>query len=108
MQTGGFKGRTREVAPERFVESYIAEQAMVGMAVGLAMNGMRPVYMHNRPDFVLLAVHEGEAAGLPDVTVLPDVDAIDGRRVHEVDLIRDEHHLNLVVLRDDEEAVDET
>jgi pyruvate dehydrogenase E1 component beta subunit len=31
---------------------------MMGVAAGAAMNGMRPVYMHNRPDFVLLAFNQ--------------------------------------------------
>jgi pyruvate dehydrogenase E1 component beta subunit len=31
---------------------------MMGVATGAAMNGMRPVYMHNRPDFVLLAFNQ--------------------------------------------------
>jgi pyruvate dehydrogenase E1 component beta subunit len=31
---------------------------MMGVSAGAAMNGMRPVYMHNRPDFVLLAFNQ--------------------------------------------------
>lgn len=31
---------------------------MMGVATGAAMNGMRPVFMHNRPDFVLLAFNQ--------------------------------------------------
>jgi pyruvate dehydrogenase E1 component beta subunit len=31
---------------------------MMGVSAGAAMNGMRPVFMHNRPDFVLLAFNQ--------------------------------------------------
>lgn len=31
---------------------------MTGVCVGAAMNGMRPVYMHNRPDFILLTFNQ--------------------------------------------------
>jgi pyruvate dehydrogenase E1 component beta subunit len=31
---------------------------MMGVSTGAAMNGMRPVYMHNRPDFILLAFNQ--------------------------------------------------
>jgi len=31
---------------------------MMGVSTGAAMNGMRPVFMHNRPDFVLLAFNQ--------------------------------------------------
>ena len=30
----------------------------MGVSTGAAMNGMRPVFMHNRPDFVLLAFNQ--------------------------------------------------
>ena len=30
----------------------------MGVSTGAAMNGMRPVYMHNRPDFILLAMNQ--------------------------------------------------
>jgi pyruvate dehydrogenase E1 component beta subunit len=31
---------------------------MMGVSTGAAMNGLRPVFMHNRPDFVLLAFNQ--------------------------------------------------
>ena len=34
------------------------KKAMMGVSTGAAMNGMRPVFMHNRPDFVLLAFNQ--------------------------------------------------
>jgi pyruvate dehydrogenase E1 component beta subunit len=36
----------------------LSEEGMMGVATGAAMNGMRPVFMHNRPDFVLLAFNQ--------------------------------------------------
>jgi len=36
----------------------LSEEAMMGVSAGAAMNGMRPVFMHNRPDFVLLAFNQ--------------------------------------------------
>src|SRR5436190_14672289 len=55
-------GTTRGL-PERFgrrrvFDTPLSEEAMMGVATGAAMNGMRPVYMHNRPDFVLLAFNQ--------------------------------------------------
>jgi transketolase len=37
-----FSERFKEVAPERFVEAFIAEQNMVGAALGLASEGKIP------------------------------------------------------------------
>jgi len=40
---------------ERVFDTPLAEGGMMGVAVGAALGGMRPVYFHNRPDFLLLA-----------------------------------------------------
>jgi pyruvate dehydrogenase E1 component beta subunit len=40
---------------ERVFDTPLAETALTGIAVGAALAGMRPVYFHNRPDFLLLA-----------------------------------------------------
>jgi pyruvate/2-oxoglutarate/acetoin dehydrogenase E1 component len=55
-------GTTRSL-PARFgatrvFDTPLSEEAMMGVSTGAAMNGMRPVYMHNRPDFVLLAFNQ--------------------------------------------------
>jgi len=42
----------------RSFDTPLAENAMMGIAVGAALGGMRPVYMHNRPDFLLLAADQ--------------------------------------------------
>lgn len=36
----------------------LSENALTGVAIGAALVGMRPVYMHNRPDFLLLAMDQ--------------------------------------------------
>ncbi len=42
MGNSTFSERFEKVAPERFFESYIAEQVMVGTAMGLAARGAIP------------------------------------------------------------------
>ena len=55
-------GTTRHLqqtfGPTRVFDTPLSEEAMMGVAAGAAMNGMRPVFMHNRPDFVLLAMNQ--------------------------------------------------
>lgn len=36
----------------------LSENALTGIAVGAALTGMRPIYLHNRPDFLLLAMDQ--------------------------------------------------
>src|SRR6184192_1469001 len=55
-------GTTRGL-PDRFgrrrvFDTPLSEEAMMGVSAGAAMNGMRPVFMHNRPDFILLAFNQ--------------------------------------------------
>lgn len=42
----------------RVFDTPVAEESMMGVCTGAAMNGMRPVYMHNRPDFILLTFNQ--------------------------------------------------
>lgn len=44
--------------PERVFDTPLAENGLTGIAIGAAMAGMRPVYMHNRPDFLLLTMDQ--------------------------------------------------
>lgn len=59
---GGMFGTTRglheEFGPQRSFDTPLAETALTGVAVGAALGGMRPVYFHNRPDFLLLAMDQ--------------------------------------------------
>ena len=43
---------------ERVFDTPLAENGLTGIAVGSAIGGMRPVYLHNRPDFLLLAMDQ--------------------------------------------------
>ena len=55
---GATRGLQREFGPERVFDTPLAENALTGVAVGAALGGMRPVYFHNRPDFLLLAMDQ--------------------------------------------------
>jgi pyruvate dehydrogenase E1 component beta subunit len=43
---------------DRVFETPLSENGLTGIAIGAALTGMRPVYMHNRPDFLLLAMDQ--------------------------------------------------
>ena len=43
---------------ERVFDTPLSETALTGVAVGAALGDMRPVYFHNRPDFLLLAMDQ--------------------------------------------------
>ncbi len=51
---GTTKGLQARFGAERIFDIPLSEEGMMGVSAGAAMNGMRPVYMHNRPDFILL------------------------------------------------------
>src|SRR4029079_15277935 len=55
---GTTKGLQQRLARERVFDTPLSEEAMMGVSAGSAMNGLRPVFMHNRPDFVLLAFNQ--------------------------------------------------
>ncbi|MCX7816385.1 MAG: alpha-ketoacid dehydrogenase subunit beta [Syntrophales bacterium] len=42
----------------RVFDTPLAENALTGIAIGAAIGGMRPVYFHNRPDFLFLAMDQ--------------------------------------------------
>lgn len=58
----GMFGVTRnlhlEFGSDRVFDTPLAETALTGVAVGAAMAGMRPIYFHNRPDFLYLALDQ--------------------------------------------------
>jgi len=43
---------------ERVFDTPLAENGLTGIAIGAALGGLRPVYLHNRPDFLLLAMDQ--------------------------------------------------
>lgn len=55
---GTTKGLQARFGGARVFDTPLSEEAMMGVATGAAMNGLRPVYMHNRPDFILLAFNQ--------------------------------------------------
>jgi pyruvate/2-oxoglutarate/acetoin dehydrogenase E1 component len=55
---GTTRGLQARFGADRVFDTPLSEEAMMGVTAGAAMNGMRPVFMHNRPDFVLLAFNQ--------------------------------------------------
>ena len=55
---GTTKGLHTKYGRKRVFDTPLSEEGMMGVSAGAAMNGMRPVYMHNRPDFILLAMNQ--------------------------------------------------
>ncbi|MEI7635954.1 MAG: alpha-ketoacid dehydrogenase subunit beta [Syntrophus sp. (in: bacteria)] len=43
---------------QRVFDTALAENALTGISIGAAIGGMRPVYFHNRPDFLLLTMDQ--------------------------------------------------
>jgi pyruvate/2-oxoglutarate/acetoin dehydrogenase E1 component len=55
---GTTRGLPARFGGTRVFDTPLSEEAMMGVSTGAAMNGMRPIFMHNRPDFVLLAFNQ--------------------------------------------------
>jgi pyruvate/2-oxoglutarate/acetoin dehydrogenase E1 component len=55
---GVSRGLQERFGPLRVFDTPLSEEGMTGICVGAAMQGMRPFYMHNRPDFLLLAFNQ--------------------------------------------------
>ncbi len=55
---GATKGLHEKHGAERCFDTPLAEASMTGIAMGAALGGMRPVYMHNRPDFLFLTLDQ--------------------------------------------------
>ncbi len=58
---GAFYGTTaglQEIYKNRLIETPVSENAMVGVAIGLAMSGKRPVIQFHRVEFALLAMEQ--------------------------------------------------
>src|SRR3990167_692070 len=48
----------KEFGPERVFGTPLSEDAMTGVAIGMAMAGLRPVHVHIRMDFMMLAMNQ--------------------------------------------------
>lgn len=55
---GATKGLHEKFGSHRVFDTPLAENALMGITTGMAINGLRPVYCHNRPDFLLLAMDQ--------------------------------------------------
>ena len=44
--------------PDRCFDTPISEDSMTGLALGAAVNGLRPIHVHIRVDFMLLAINQ--------------------------------------------------
>jgi len=55
---GTTKGLVEKFGAQRVFDTPLSEDAMTGVAVGLALGGLRPIHTHIRMDFVLLAMNQ--------------------------------------------------
>jgi pyruvate/2-oxoglutarate/acetoin dehydrogenase E1 component len=55
---GTTRGLVEKFGPERVFGTPLAEDAMTGVAIGMALAGLRPIHVHIRMDFVLLAMNQ--------------------------------------------------
>ena len=55
---GSTQGLLKRFGPERVFGTPLSEDAMTGVAIGAAMAGMRPIHVHIRMDFLMLAMNQ--------------------------------------------------
>lgn len=55
---GSTAGLVEKFGPERCFSTPLSEDAMTGFGLGAAINGLRPIHVHMRVDFMLLAVNQ--------------------------------------------------
>jgi pyruvate/2-oxoglutarate/acetoin dehydrogenase E1 component len=55
---GSTRGLVEEFGSERVFGTPLSEDAMTGIAIGAAMAGMRPIHVHIRMDFLMLAMNQ--------------------------------------------------
>jgi pyruvate/2-oxoglutarate/acetoin dehydrogenase E1 component len=55
---GTTRGLADKYGPERVFGTPLSEDAMTGAAVGMALAGLRPIHVHIRMDFLLLAMNQ--------------------------------------------------
>lgn len=55
---GSTSGLAEKFGASRCFDTPLAEDSMAGFGLGAAINGLRPVYVHMRADFLLLAVNQ--------------------------------------------------
>jgi len=55
---GTTSGLKEKFGENRVFDTPLSENAMTGIAIGAAIRKMKPIYVHNRPDFLLLAMDQ--------------------------------------------------
>ena len=55
---GTTRGLLEKFGPERVFGTPLSEDAMTGAAIGMALAGLRPIHVHIRMDFLLLAMNQ--------------------------------------------------
>lgn len=55
---GTTRGLLQKYGPQRVFGTPLSEDAMTGAAVGMALAGLRPIHVHIRMDFLLLAMNQ--------------------------------------------------
>ena len=55
---GTTRGLVEEFGPERVFGTPLSEDAMTGTAIGMALAGLRPIHVHIRMDFLMLAMNQ--------------------------------------------------
>src|SRR5215470_10483058 len=55
---GTTKGLLEKYGPGRVFGTPLSEDAMTGAAVGMALAGLRPIHVHIRMDFLMLAMNQ--------------------------------------------------
>lgn len=55
---GTTRGLLEKYGPERVFGTPLSEDAMTGVAIGLAFAGLRPIHVHIRMDFLMLAMNQ--------------------------------------------------
>src|SRR5262245_22887290 len=55
---GTTRGLLEKYGPERVFGTPLSEDAMTGAAVGMALAGLRPIHVHIRMDFLMLAMNQ--------------------------------------------------
>lgn len=55
---GTTRGLVEEFGPERVFDTPLSEDAMTGVAIGAALGGLRPIHVHIRMDFLMLAMNQ--------------------------------------------------
>src|SRR6266851_9572375 len=55
---GTTRGLLAKYGPERVFGTPLSEDAMTGAAIGMALAGLRPIHVHIRMDFLMLAMNQ--------------------------------------------------